>query len=50
MARLFFTYLERGQMRVADMVTHRFRPEQAAAAYDLLTHDRASAMGVVFEW
>jgi threonine dehydrogenase-like Zn-dependent dehydrogenase len=50
MARLFFTYLQRGQMRVGDLVTHRFRPEDAAAAYDLLTRDRASAMGVVFEW
>jgi threonine dehydrogenase-like Zn-dependent dehydrogenase len=50
MARLFFTYLERGQMRVSDLVTHRFRPEDAPAAYDLLTRDRASAMGVVFEW
>ena len=37
-------------MRVGDLVTHRFRPEDAAAAYELLTRDRASAMGVVFEW
>jgi threonine dehydrogenase-like Zn-dependent dehydrogenase len=50
MARLFFTYLERRQMQVADLVTHRFRPEDAAAAYDFLTRDRAAAMGVVFEW
>src|SRR5438034_3918250 len=50
MAHLFFTYLERGQMRVADLITHRFRPEDAAAAYDLLTRDRSTAMGVVFEW
>ncbi len=50
MARLFFTFLERGQMRVADLVTHRFRPDEAPSAYDFLTHDRASAMGVVFEW
>jgi threonine dehydrogenase-like Zn-dependent dehydrogenase len=50
MARLFFTYLERGQMRVGDLITHRFRPEDAAAAYDLLTRDRSTAMGVVFEW
>jgi 2-desacetyl-2-hydroxyethyl bacteriochlorophyllide A dehydrogenase len=50
MARLFFTYVERGQMRVADLITHRFRPEDAASAYDFLTRDRAAAMGVVFEW
>jgi threonine dehydrogenase-like Zn-dependent dehydrogenase len=50
MARLFFTYVERGQMQVADLVTHRFQPEDAASAYDFLTRDRAAAMGVVFEW
>lgn len=50
MARLFFTYLERGQMRVIDMVTHRYPAEEAPAAYDFLARDRASAMGVVLEW
>ena len=32
------------------LITHRFHPEDAAAAYDLLTRDRSTAMGVVFEW
>jgi 2-desacetyl-2-hydroxyethyl bacteriochlorophyllide A dehydrogenase len=50
MARLFFTYLERGQMRASDLITHRFPAEDAAGAYDLLMRDRARAMGVVFEW
>jgi threonine dehydrogenase-like Zn-dependent dehydrogenase len=50
MARLFFTYLQRGQMRVADMVTHRFKPEQAPEAYEQLLRDRSTALGVIFDW
>jgi 2-desacetyl-2-hydroxyethyl bacteriochlorophyllide A dehydrogenase len=50
MARLFFTYLERGQMNVSDLVTHRYSPKQAAEAYEMLLTDRSKAMGVVFDW
>ncbi len=47
---LFLTYLERGWMRVGDLITHRFAPQQAQGAYDLLQRDRANVMGVVFLW
>lgn len=50
MAALFFAYLLRGDMRVAHLVTHRFAPADAVAAYGLLREDRASAMGVLFDW
>lgn len=50
MADLFMTYLARRQMQVEDMITHRFAPADAPAAYARLTADRATAMGVVFEW
>ncbi len=50
MADLFMTYLGRRQMQVDDLITHRFKPAEAAAAYARLTEDRATAMGVVFEW
>jgi threonine dehydrogenase-like Zn-dependent dehydrogenase len=50
MGRLFLTYLQRGQMRVWDLVTHRFSPKDAAQAYHLLETERASAMGVAFDW
>jgi len=50
MADLFMTYLARRQMQVEDMITHRFKPADAPAAYARLTEDRATAMGVVFEW
>jgi 2-desacetyl-2-hydroxyethyl bacteriochlorophyllide A dehydrogenase len=50
MQRLFFTYVERGQMRVADLITHRYAPTEAPQAYQMLTTDRSSAMGVIFDW
>ena len=50
MGQLFFTYLSRGQMRVSDLVTHRFSPLDAPQAYRTLETDRASIMGVVFDW
>jgi 2-desacetyl-2-hydroxyethyl bacteriochlorophyllide A dehydrogenase len=50
MCQVFLDYLARGDIRVDDLVTHRFAPEQAAECYDLLQKDRGSAMGVQFEW
>lgn len=50
MAELFFAYIARGDMRVADLVTHRYAPADAPAAYRLLCEDRAAAMGVLFDW
>jgi len=50
MTRLFFAYLERGQMNVGDLVTHRYAPEAAPEAYRMLMTDRSSAMGVIFDW
>jgi 2-desacetyl-2-hydroxyethyl bacteriochlorophyllide A dehydrogenase len=47
---LFLTYVARGQIRVSDLVTHRFKPDQARDAYTLLEKDRDRAMGVIFEW
>jgi threonine dehydrogenase-like Zn-dependent dehydrogenase len=50
MTELFFDYLRRGQMRVDDLITHRFAPQQAPQAYQTLDEDRANTMGVMFEW
>lgn len=50
MGQLFFTYLKRGQIKVDDLITHRYAPEQAEAAYAMLMNDRTSAMGVLFDW
>jgi threonine dehydrogenase-like Zn-dependent dehydrogenase len=37
-------------MQVDTLNTHRFKPAEATAAYARLVQDRATAMGVVFEW
>ncbi len=50
MVQLFFSFLERGQMNVEPLITHRFSPLQAREAYDLLMTRRAEAMGVVFDF
>jgi 2-desacetyl-2-hydroxyethyl bacteriochlorophyllide A dehydrogenase len=50
MAALFFTYLERQQLQVANLITHRYSPSYAPQAYASLAADRSSALGVVFDW
>jgi threonine dehydrogenase-like Zn-dependent dehydrogenase len=50
MVRLFYRYLERGQMRVEDLITHRYSPDQAPEAYRMLTTNRAEAMGVLLDF
>lgn len=50
MADLFLNYLMQGRMDVKPLITHRFSPLEAPQAYELLVHNRSSAMGVVFDW
>ncbi|HEY3398263.1 MAG TPA: zinc-binding alcohol dehydrogenase [Armatimonadota bacterium] len=47
---LFHTYLQRGLMQVDDLITHRFRPEQATELYPLLQERRAETLGVLIDW
>ena len=50
MVDLFFNYVSRGEMRVADLITHRFSPLAAEEAYRVLRDERMTAMGVLFDW
>jgi 2-desacetyl-2-hydroxyethyl bacteriochlorophyllide A dehydrogenase len=50
MTQLFFTYLQRGDMRVEDLITHRYAPVGAPQAYGLLRERRSMTMGVIFDW
>jgi threonine dehydrogenase-like Zn-dependent dehydrogenase len=50
MAELFFTYLQRGDIHVSHLITHRFSPHNAVAAYDLLSTAGASPLGILFDW
>ena len=49
-SELFFTYLARGQMNVLELISHTYAPTQAKEAYTMLLAQRASAMGVIFDW
>ena len=42
--------LQRGDMNVKDLITHRFPVQQAAQVYELLLGDRVEAMGVTFTY
>jgi 2-desacetyl-2-hydroxyethyl bacteriochlorophyllide A dehydrogenase len=50
MAELFFDYLRRGQMRVDELIRHRFAPHDAPQAYRMLGEQRSDTMGVMFQW
>ncbi len=50
MTELFFTYLEREDMHVSHLITNRFSPNDAAAAYELLSKGGASPLGILFDW
>lgn len=47
---LFFKLLQRGQMRVDDLITHRYSPADAPEAYHMLQTRRDEAMGVLFDF
>ena len=48
--RLFTTLAGRGQLDLSGLVTHRFSPEQAEAAYAAADTRDGSVLGVVFTW
>jgi len=50
MAELFFEYVARGELKLADLITHRYKPTDAPAAYQMLADRRSEAMGVLFDW
>jgi 2-desacetyl-2-hydroxyethyl bacteriochlorophyllide A dehydrogenase len=50
MSSVFFDYLMRGKMNVADLVTHRCSPLEAPQVYLDLFKNRASAVGVILDW
>ena len=48
--QLFLQYVQRGQMSVSDLITHRFSPNEAASAYAQLDAERGGSVGAVFDW
>jgi threonine dehydrogenase-like Zn-dependent dehydrogenase len=49
-AALYLRYVQRGQMQTADLITHRYKPEDAPDVYASLDADRGNSAGVLFDW
>ena len=49
-AELFLQYVQRKQMRMASLITHRFEPDEAGEVYAQLDRDRGDSAGVIFDW
>ncbi|MEM7126437.1 MAG: zinc-binding dehydrogenase [Chloroflexota bacterium] len=47
---LLYKYIGRGQMRVEDLITHRYSPREAPDVYSGLLEDRSDTIGVLFDW
>jgi 2-desacetyl-2-hydroxyethyl bacteriochlorophyllide A dehydrogenase len=47
---LFLQYVQRKQMRVSDLITHRFDPKKAGEVYAQLDRERGDSAGVIFDW
>jgi threonine dehydrogenase-like Zn-dependent dehydrogenase len=39
-----------GALKVKQMITHEFRPEQAEEAYEFVYHHPEECLGVFFRW
>lgn len=42
--------IEKGQLNIAPLLTHTFKPEMAPKAYEGLRQDKERFLGVVFDW
>ena len=50
MAARYFSLVQKGEIVVSDLVTHRFNPLDARAAYMKLASPTHDALGVLFDW
>ena len=49
-SQLFFNLVATGRFPMAGLTSHVFAPEHAAEAYVTANRDRASTMGLIFDW
>lgn len=47
---LFFNYASSGRFNMEGLTSHVFKPAQCMEAYTVANRDRASTMGILFEW
>ena len=48
--QLLLELMAQGRLRMADLITHRCRPEECQPVYEMLADRPQEALGVVFEW
>ena len=48
--RLFFELAVSGRFNLDGLTSHRFAPEACMDAYEAANRDRASTMGILFDW
>ena len=48
--RLLFSLVSTGRFSLAKLNTHSFSPAECAEAYGVANRDRASTMGIIFDW
>lgn len=49
-SQIIMDLLGSGKLKAEELITHRFKPESAAEAYDGLKHNPEEFIGVLFEW
>jgi 2-desacetyl-2-hydroxyethyl bacteriochlorophyllide A dehydrogenase len=49
-SKLFFNYATSGRFNMEGLTSHVFKPEQCMDAYTTANRDRASTMGILFDW
>jgi 2-desacetyl-2-hydroxyethyl bacteriochlorophyllide A dehydrogenase len=49
-SQLFFNLVASGRFPMSGLTSHTFTPEQATEAYVTANRDRASTMGLIFDW
>ena len=47
---MIFDWVERGELKLEPLISHRLRPEQIKQAYEGLLHERETYTGVVLDW
>jgi 2-desacetyl-2-hydroxyethyl bacteriochlorophyllide A dehydrogenase len=49
-SRLFFNFVASGRFPMSGMTSHVFKPEHCAEAYATANRERATTMGIIFDW
>jgi threonine dehydrogenase-like Zn-dependent dehydrogenase len=48
--KLFFSLASTGRFPLAGLTSHVFAPDKCAEAYETANRDRATTMGLIFDW